>query len=422
MRILCWELRRYWRPTTIIVCCVLTAFFCVFVRQSAASFGQYYRGYDYSTAKAYYERFGTTLDANERAQIEQDYETLREEYDALYDRCLGEYDIHSDADHTLLESAALFDQDIDGNDDYAVEQYNKAAARWGADNLAALYGQCGEILRQQEEYDNLRYQMASVNRFLKHFSLLDELREEYETTGTVHMTLEGSNIESDEKSIARLIEDVKKDEPSLISTLAVADTFRDTYQAEWTLLLLILCAFVTTPFLVSNRVRNVQPMQFAGKQGRGILQKQLGAALMAAVLVNVAADFVFYRVYFCGVCDTRFLLNCPINAGALGEMFCFDLTYRQFVLLCFAGTLLVSLLLTVAVFTVTYFCQNYIIAAAGSVVLTAVCYVWLGRLLQYGHLFHYYRLPFAVVALLPTAVILAALGFMLTKAHREDYV
>ena len=144
--------------------------------------------------------------------------------------------------------------------------------------------------------------------------------------------------------------------------------------------------------------------------------------MCCTVLVNLAADLVFYRVIFHGKYDTGFLLNCPINAGAMGERFLLDLTYGQFVGLSFANLLAVSLLLTCAVFAVSYYCKNYIIAIATSIPMVIVCNGWYGELTKYGYPFHDRAVQFAVMALVPVALIAAAVCVFVWKTRREDYL
>ena len=371
------------------------------------------RGASYELQKSLYARFGTTLDAGERAQIVSDADALDREYNALIEEYLGEYDIHSEADYDLLLMAAQ---------DTEEERYDQAAARWGAENLAPLAETCYAILADKEHLDDVNYQRRAMASVLQYFEAYDRLQEEYRTTGTVKMTLDGSNREADETVLAPLLADLQQDTTSLLSADTHLLFFCDCMRGEWGLLVLMLCAFVTAPLLIGNRLWGVQPMQFASREGRRILLRQLGGAMLCAVLVNLAADCVFHRVFFHGKYDTGFLLDCPINAGAMGERFVFDLTYRQFVGLSFANLTAVSLLLTCAVFAVSYYCKNYIIAIATSIPMVMVCNRWYGELTKYGYPFHYRTMPFAVMALVPVALIAAAVCVFVWKTQREDYL
>ena len=405
------EMRRYLKPVTLALCGLMLFLFGILLNISAEKVGMNLRGASYELQKSLYERFGTTLDAGERTQIVSDADALNREYNALIEQYLGEYDIHSETDYDLLIMAAQDTED---------ENYNKAAARWGAENLAPLAETCYTILADKESLDNVNYQRRAMASVLQFFEAYESLQEEYRTTGTVKMALDGSNKEADETILAPLLADLKQDTTSLLSIDSHWLFFRDCMRDEWGLLVLMLCAFVTAPLLIGNRLWDVQPMQFASREGRRILLRQLGAAMLCAVLVNLAADCVLYRVLFCGRYDTRFLLDCPINAGALGERFVLDLTYRQFVGLSFANLLAVSLLLTCVIFGVSYYCKNYIIAIAASVPLVIACNGWYGELTKYGYPFHDRAMPFAVIAFVPVALIAAAVCVFIWKTRRED--
>ena len=411
MKILWGEMRRYWQPLLLVLCGVLTAFFCLFVNQSAQRFGTYFRGQSYALTRDFYERFGTTLDRAERAQIVSESDALSAEFDGLFDKYLGKYDIHSETDYDLLTLAANDETD---------EQYDEAAARWGAENLVSLHETCEAMIHEKIDTMYYKDRMNVFFAWTRHFTIFDEIVEEYRTTGTVEMGFEGTSQQVDHKALAPLLADLDKDEISLLTVINQADTFRETYLI-WALLLFLLCALLTAPLLVTNRIRNIQPLQFASRQGKSMIFRQITAALLSSALVNIAADFIFYRVFFCGAYDTRFLLDCPINAGTLGEMYRLNLTYGQFVLLSFVNVLVLSLLLTGTVLAASYYCKNYISAIAVSTVLTILGWFWCQKLFRYGRIYHSYRLPFPVVAVLPTVVVLAAVMFLLVKVRQSDY-
>lgn len=406
------EMRRYLKPVTLALCGLMLFLFGILLNISAEKVGMNLRGASYELQKSLYERFGTTLDAGERAQIVSDADALDRKYNALIEEYLGEYDIHSEADYDLLTMTAQDTED---------ERYDQAAARWGAENLAPLAETCYTILADKEPLDDVNYQRRAVASVIRYFEAYESLQEEYRTTGTVKMALDGSNKEADETILAPLLADLKQDTTSLLSIDSHWLFFRDCMRDEWGLLVLMLCAFVTAPLLIGNRLWGVQPMQFASREGRRVLYRQLGAAMLCTVLVNLAADCVFYRVLFHGKYDTGFLLDCPINAGAMGERFVFDLTYRQFVGLSFANLMAVSLLLTCAVFALSYYGKNYIIAIAASIPMVIVCNGWYKELTKYGYPFHDRAVPFAVMALVPVVLIAAAVCVFVWKTRREDY-
>ena len=202
------EMRRYLKPVTLALCGLMLFFFGIMLNISAEKVGMNLRGASYELQKSLYERFGTTLDAGERTQIVSDADALNREYNALIEQYLGEYDIHSEADYDLLIMAAQDTED---------ENYNKAAARWGAENLAPLAETCYTILADKESLDNVNYQRRAMALVLRYFEAYESLQEEYRTTGTVKMALDGSGAEADEKTLAPLLADLKQDTTSLLS-------------------------------------------------------------------------------------------------------------------------------------------------------------------------------------------------------------
>lgn len=167
------EMRRYLRPVTLALCGLMLFFFGVMLNISAEKVGMNLRGASYELQKSLYARFGTTLDAGERAQIVSDADALDREYNALIEEYLGEYDVHSEADYDLLIMAAQDTED---------EHYDEAAARWGAENLAPLAETCYTILADKEPLDDVNYQRRAMALVIRYFEAYESLQEEYRTT------------------------------------------------------------------------------------------------------------------------------------------------------------------------------------------------------------------------------------------------
>ena len=89
----------------------------------------------------YARRFGETIDPDERAEIEADYEKALAALNEQYEKYMGQYDVHSEDDCHLLYSAA----DAARNKDYESEDYRKGAERWDAENLEKLAETCDQI-------------------------------------------------------------------------------------------------------------------------------------------------------------------------------------------------------------------------------------------------------------------------------------
>ena len=104
--------------------------------------------------------------------------------------------------------------------------------------------------------------------------------------------------------------------------------------AVWCVLSVVL---LLSPTLVRDRLRNTRPMQWASRQGRTILNTQMGAALLSA-LVLAAVNVTVYAIPFLAQGPLRFAA-CGLDGIWEWGTPWFDWTYGTY-LLVLAGLLL----------------------------------------------------------------------------------
>ena len=107
--ILSGEMRRYWRPFTLIVMAVMLLLWNVVFGPHSFTLEKGTDGaIDYDLSVEYARRFGETIDPDERAEIEADYEKALAALNEEYEKYMGQYDIHSKEDYDLLRGAVAY--------------------------------------------------------------------------------------------------------------------------------------------------------------------------------------------------------------------------------------------------------------------------------------------------------------------------
>lgn len=396
MKLLFWEMRRYLRPQILWIVGVLTLFWGLMYGDINHN-NRINRQCPYRLSVEYQQRFGNTIDRAELEEIRREYDAMMSELDALYDEAVGGYGVHSKADYDMIFAAFY-----DGKDS---EDYAAAAEKWGEENLEEIYAAC-ETAHQADPINLMEFQQQDIRNILWYFDLLDS-----------------GDIDLDDQSdaaVARLREYQAAGEVSLLQVILNADNYFANHFQYWTLLVYLICAVIVVPFSVNNRITNVQAMQFASKQGRAILKKQLAAALLITVLVNLAADAFFCGVAFFGPYNTRHLLGCPLNTGALKVATWLDLTYLQYVGILLCRTLLMSLALTCGLFVLTYFCGNYVGAMAVSTASIVLLYLY-SHNMEVRLLTTHSPLAYPPALLIPMGAVIAVTVLLLRRIQKTNY-
>lgn len=94
-RVMWGEMRRYWRSFALIVVAALLLMWQLVFGSHSFTLG---KGTDgaiaYDLSVEYAQRFGETIDPDERAEVAADYEKARAALNEQYEKYMGQYDIH----------------------------------------------------------------------------------------------------------------------------------------------------------------------------------------------------------------------------------------------------------------------------------------------------------------------------------------
>ena len=112
--ILSGEMRRYWRPFTLIVMAAMLLMWSVIFEKNRVSVRPGTNsGIAYDISVEYAKRFGENIDPKERAAVEADYEKALAALNEQYEIHMGQYDIHSVDDYHLLSGAVFLAEQQD---------------------------------------------------------------------------------------------------------------------------------------------------------------------------------------------------------------------------------------------------------------------------------------------------------------------
>ena len=426
LRILSGEMRRYWRPFTLIVVAALLLMWNVLFGSS--SFAER-KGTDpaiaYDLSVEYSERFGETIDPNERAEVEADYEKALAALNDQYEKYMGQYDIHSEDDCHLLYSAA----DAARNKDYESEDYRKGAERWDAENLEKLAETCDQIF-----WDKIPYEIAHRKQMLESVLRWAEHVDEWEQFVASLPTLDRSSVEkrtmkwqianeyspSAERRITQVLH-ANGGKLSLLECVYDAGKSFQRHYQFWAALIFILCGLIVLPLPVGNRVSGVTPMQYATRAGRRVMLFQLGGAFLNTLLVNAAVDGWFTVIFFLRTKNTLHLWDCPMNSCSSMGILWRDLTFGQFVWLTYGKVLVLSLTLTGILFVLSHLSKNYLPALALTIP-SGILFIKLSYEIDFMlYISRYARFSYLMALLLPAIAAAFALFVFLKRTRKADY-
>ena len=421
------EMRRYWRPFTLIVVAALLLMWNVLFGFS--SFAER-KGTDpaiaYDLSVEYSERFGETIDPNERAEVEADYEKALAALNDQYEKYMGQYDIHSEDDCHLLYSAA----DAARNKDYESEDYCKGADRWGADNLEELAETCNQIF-----WDKIPYEIAHREQMTESILGWAECVDEWELFVASLPTLDRSSLEkrtlrweianeyspSSEKRLTQVMQSNGGRLSLLECVYDAGESFQGHFQF-WAALILILCGLIVLPLPVGNRVSGVTPMQYSTHAGRRVMLAQFGGAILNTLLVNAVVGGFFTAIYFLRDKNTLHLWNCPMNLCAYPRILWLDLTFGQFVWLTYGKVLLLSLALTGILFVLSHLSRNYLPALALAIP-SVILFIRLSDKMDFMlNISLYARFVYPLTLLVSGVVAAASVLVFVKQARKADYV
>ena len=428
--ILSGEMRRYWRPFTLIVMAVMLLLWNVVFGPHSFTLEKGTDGaIDYDLSVEYARRFGETIDPDERAEIEADYEKALAALNEEYEKYMGQYDIHSKEDYDLLRGAVAYMDSHTPDECQEEEMIQEAADRWGADNLAALEETCDQIF-----WNDIPYEIAHREQVMHGILDWAECVDEWEQFVANLPTIDRSSLEertkeweianeyspSSEKRMTQVMQ-ANSGRLSLLECVYGADeSFQGHYQ-YWAALILILCGLIVLPLPVGNRVSGVTPMQYATRTGRRVIFAQSGGAILNTLLVNAAVDGWFTAIFFLRAKNTLHLWNCPMNLCSYLRILWLDLTFGQFVWLTYGKVLLLSLALTGILFVLSHLSKNYLPALALTIP-SGILFIKLSYEIDFMlYISRYARFSYLMALLLPAAVAMAAVMIFFNRTRKADY-
>lgn len=329
MRVFLWELKKIWSPWVVIATVVITILcYLVMVRPMFSLFNLDYPGWkktEYETAKSWLDRYGPTLEENERLDAERDYELVLEEMEAFI------------ASHPEFAKAGVYSLS-----DY--QDYRAQAGTFENEEDRALFDQIGEILYFENETNlGFRYQdMPGI----------------YWSYDNRNQPLE-KNPEFPEGWYER--QDALREADSLRSVIPLSVVSDIQSVMRYAVFLPMIAVFVLiAPYPVRDRSRELTALQWTSKTGRKVAQVQFWAALSSAFAVAAAVTVFLFLRLFAGSNTFLPFLDCPVN-GFINNLYTFGgLTLRWWLISYVLLFLLFGVLSGALVFLISQYSKSYV--------------------------------------------------------------
>lgn len=410
MRILFGEIRQYLRPVTLVIVGILVTMWYLYCGKDCNSMSQNNYSQPYLLSIEYQKRYGNSIDHSELEEIKSQHAEERAALDKLFDEYMGKYDIHSKNDFDLL-------YEIYNNEDNS-EAYAEAVEKWGADGINEKCEQleaCIEIA-WREPIVSAIFREQSMRSIIERFDIADRASRSLNANDGKFFGDESEYVKS------RLKTSLDKGEISIENSVYSGSSSFLSHFLFWHILICIVCAFFIIPLPIKNKITGVKGMQFTSKTGKALVKKQLCTALIITVCANILIDVFFFSIYFFSKGNTRHLLNCTLNAGALGNALWLDLTYLDLVILCFFNTLLLSLALSCILFTAAYFSSNYIVASAAAIPCTVIEVLCFTQLVSQLSLRDGSAILFVVILIAAITAAAATTAFLMQSVKSAEYL
>ncbi len=266
MELLKWELRKIWRPGILAAILLLGAvYYWMFPQfyiehfcngpQSEAQF---------DLASDWVERYGPTLEPEERAELDE--------------QMAGEITAFDTQITAIPEAAAA------GLTDY------KSFLSFRGDYLNGIRNTDGQA---DMDVEALLYRVYGGTNWYRIEALADTL-ETYDTQED-HRALIVSNRQQLAQPEAMVRREAELASSDMTHSLLPSSVKYSTQEygkdlAVWCVLSIVL---LLSPTLVRDRLRNTRPMQWASRRGRSVLNVQMGAALLSALVLAVVNITVY---------------------------------------------------------------------------------------------------------------------------------
>lgn len=314
MKLLKWELRKIWQPGILVALLLLgVVYYWMFPQFYIEHFcnGPNEEA-EFILASGWVEKYGPTMETAERAELDgqlaEEIRSFDRSISAIPEAAaagLTDYDTFCSFYNDYLNNAL----DNDGKADMDIE----SLLHW-------IYGGTNWYLIQE-----LRSTMETYDS-----------RPEYDVLNIEHRRTEGHPSEM----IQRDMEIASSDMAYSLLPMSVKESTRQ-YGMDLAVWCVLSVVILLSPTLVRDRLRKIQPMQWSARAGRKILNTQIGAALLSALVIT-AVNLTAYAVPFLMKGPLRFA-DCGLDGlWAWGTPW-FDWTYGTYLLVLAAMILLLSL-------------------------------------------------------------------------------
>ena len=333
MALLRWELKKIWRPGLLLAIALIGM---VFYQVRTGFYLEHFStsndrgGTQVQLASGWLERYGTTMEPEERAELDGQLEEL----EAEFARQVAQIPGAAQAGITDYESYGAWRE----------AYHDRARAEERTEEESDLYWSI--------YYDTNLNVVESLLQFMQEYDNLAGGGSALDWGGDV-----GSYSPAHEASIRRIEGIEAEGVCGFLSSTMINNTDEFFhYFAIW-------CAFsgvlLLSPTLVRDALRRTRAMQWTSRRGRGVLNAQMGAALLSGALLTLL-NCAIYLGPFLATGALRFW-NCSLVSVWNSFSFpWFDWTYGQYLLILLGVTFLLTLAASGFTVVLSQFSASYV--------------------------------------------------------------
>ena len=327
MALLKWELKKIWRPGLLLAIALIGL---VFYDARPGFYLEYFwdasdrEGAQTQLSAGWLEAYGTTMEPEERAQLDGQLEELEAEFAEQVAQVSGA------AEAGITDYESYLDWDAAHQNGLTEEEHQLGFAVYSNTNLNMV---------------------ESLMEFMENYDTLAEGEEPEIWGGRV-----GEYSPAHQPSIRRVEEVRAAGVFGFLPSAAInsADNFFH-YFAIWCVFSAVL---LLSPTLVRDQLRRTRAMQWTSRRGRGVLNAQMGAALLSGVLLTLL-NCAVYLGPFLATGALRFW-ECSLISVWNAEFPWFDWTYGQYLLILLGLTFLLTLAASGFTVVLSQFSGSYV--------------------------------------------------------------
>lgn len=327
MALLKWEQKKIWRPGLLLAIVLIGL---VFYDARPGFYLEYFwdssdwKGARTQLSAGWLEAYGTTMEPEERAQLDGQMEELEAEF------AVQAAEIPGAAEAGITDYESYLTWDTAHQTGLTEEEHQLGFAVYSKTNLAMVE----ELIRFMENYDTLA---------------AGETPEVW--GGEV-----GEYSPAHQPSIRR-VETVRTEGVFGFLPIAAIDSADNFfhYFAIWCVFSAVL---LISPTLVRDALRRTRAMRWTSRRGRGVLNAQMGAALLSGALLTLL-NCAIYLGPFLATGALRFW-NCSLVSVWNAEFSWFDCTYGQYLLILLGLTFLLTLAASGFTVVLSQFSASYV--------------------------------------------------------------